>query len=81
MIWGWQLAEGDVELGHARWLWEAPEAHPVLTPGILTAAGYRVQASPTQAGSGPELSPHLGEGGVSGSLGVGVVALVEQNLE
>lgn len=57
-------------------LWEAAEAHPVLTPGILTAAGCRVQAPPTKAGSEPELSPHLGEGGASGRPGLGVVVLV-----
>lgn len=76
MIWGWQLAKGDVEFGNAHRLWEAAEAHPVLTPGILTALGCRVQAPPTKAGSEPKLSPHLGEGGASGRAGVGVVALV-----
>lgn len=39
MIRGWQLAKGDVEFGNARQLWEAAEAHPVLTPGILTLWG------------------------------------------
>jgi hypothetical protein len=36
---GLAAGKGDVELGNAGKLWEAPEAHPVLTPGILTAAG------------------------------------------
>lgn len=68
--------KGDVELGNAGKLWEAPEAHPVLTPGILTAAGGRVQAPPTKAGSGPELAPHLGERGASLRPGAGVMALL-----
>lgn len=76
MIWGWQLAKGDVEFGNAHQLWEAAEAHPVLTPGILTAVGCRVRAPPTKAGSELELSPHLREGGASSRPGVGVVALV-----
>lgn len=45
---GRQLAKGDVELGNEHWLSEAAEAHPVLTPGILTAAGCRDQAPPTR---------------------------------
>lgn len=65
---GWQLTKGDVELGNEHWLSEAAEAHPVLTPGILTAVGCRDRAPSTKPGPEPELSPHLGEGGAGTGL-------------
>lgn len=68
MTWGWQLRKGDVELGNEHGFWEAPEAHPVLTPGIQTAGVCRAQAPPTKAGPESELSPHLGVGGAGVGL-------------
>lgn len=77
---GWQLAKGDIGFGNEHWLWEAAEAHPILTPGILTALLCRARAPPTKARPEPELSPKVGKGGARLKPGVGVALILRAEL-